>query len=513
MKRFLILSLSVNLLIRCSDSGNIISSSKGSKPLHFNLTTSHVTEPVGLLNYDGYYHLFYITSEESKFHKTNSIGHSISNDLINWTESSKSVFTEYNNSILKGGIVFDSNNITGYGTDKNPPLIAVLTRTEITDSTSEDIKKVLPVLAYSTDGGDSWKVTTDKISFPESFIKNPQNVGIVWHETTKKWIMSIALSNHVQFYSSPDLRLWNFESLIGSDFFPEEIEWVRSTLFPLSDEFHWVLTADIKNTGNEKSSGGTVYFIGYFDGHNFINQSSLLHWLDYGQNIYGSLISIGKDDRRINIGWVKNDNIDGQFKKAGNNGSGIITLPRELSLGNMNGEWFISMSPLTELKEIYGKETQLGLLKVSYKVDDLELISNLKVPVELILKFNTSNIQKGSFPIHFGVKFWNKRGKDLTFGYDRFGYYYIDKSGLVPSSGTQISEDLIKMPCDHSDSTMSIRFIIDISAIECFAEDGKLVMTHSFSSEERFNRITLFTEKGNIDLLEGKIVRLKTILN
>ena len=80
------------------------------------------------------------------------------------------------------------------------------------------------------------------------------------------------------------------------------------------------------------------------------------------------------------------------------------------------------------------------------------------------------------------------------------------------SPGKQIPEDLIKMPCNHTDSIMSIRFIIDISTLECFAEDGKLAMTCSYPSHDRFNRITLFAEKGNIDLLEGKIIRLKTLV-
>ncbi|MEJ7738007.1 MAG: GH32 C-terminal domain-containing protein [Chitinophagaceae bacterium] len=508
MKRLLLLSLSIVVFFACKDAGNRTKVTNEIQPLHFTFTTSHNIEPIALLNLGGLYHLIYGTSDEPDIRKTNIIGQAISEDLINWSESSKAVFPKYNNSLLKGGIIIDSNNITGYGTSESPPLVAVLIRIEIGDSINQGMKKAFPILAFSTDDGNLWAVTTDKINFPPAFINNPQNVGICWHQPTKKWIMSIALNDHVELYSSADLRLWNFESLLGTDFFPEEIKWKRTTLFSSGDGIHWVLLVDIKKSGKHQTAGGTVYFIGYFDGHSFLNQSSQLHWLDYGEDIYGSLISTGCDGRTINVGWRNNN--DKQSSKNNNHFSPIITLPRELNLENSNTEWFITASPVLELKKIYGKDVKLEPVKVSYKVDDLQLISGVKAPFEVFLKFNTSDIQKGSFPTRFGVSFWNSRREHMTFGFDRFGYYYIDKSGLVPSLGTQIVNDPIRMPSNHSDSTMSLRLIVDISTIECFTEGGKLVMTSTYSSSEPFNRLKLFAVNGNIDFLEGKIIELRT---
>ena len=325
----LILSLLIVLFHGCRNTGNDKKFTNFNSPLHFNITKSRANEPIALLNIKGTYHLFYTTFKESDLNNTSSIGHSISSDLLHWREISKSVFSEYKNLILRGTIVFDSKNITGYGTIEYPPLIAVFASSNKSESKFEKITIGKPVLAFSIDNGESWKVILENIDLPDSFGKNPQNAGISWFEPTRKWIMSVTLNDHVEFYSSADLKIWNFESLIGADFFPEEIKWKRSALFSAGDDIHWILLADIKKSGKIQGSGGTVYFVGYFDGHNFINQSSQLHWLDYGQDIYGSLISIGDDGRRINIGW--RNRIDEIPQKTRGNITGIVTLPREIS--------------------------------------------------------------------------------------------------------------------------------------------------------------------------------------
>jgi fructan beta-fructosidase len=502
MKRILLFSLSIVGLLGCKGNADHKKTTGEMRPLHFTGAGPGNIEPIALLNYGGFYRLIYGTSDAA-----NNIRQSISKDLINWSERSKSVFPGYNNSVLRGGVIIDSNNITGYGTKERPALVAVLVSIENEDSSDQDKKKVLPVLAFSRDDGNSWAVATDTVNFPRAFINNPQHVSICRHQATKKWIMSVALNDHVEFYSSADLRFWTFESLLGTDFFPEEIKWKRTALFPSGDD-HWVLLADVKKTGKSQAGGGTVYFVGYFDGHSFINQSSQLHWLDYGEDIYGSLSAVAEDGRTINVGWKT---YDGEpSSKTGDHDRELMTIPRELHLENINREWFITSSPVRELKSIYSKEVKLAPVNVSYKANDVLLVSNVDTPVEVFLKFNTSNIQKGSFPTRFGVSFWNDKEKLISFGFDRFGYYYIDKSGLTPSSGTLTMNAPVKMPFEHVDSTMSFRFIVDISTIECFTEEGKLVMTSTYTSDEPLNKLKLFSVNGNIDLLEARVVELKT---
>jgi len=446
-----------------------------------------------------------MNSDESNSNKGKYIGHTTSRDLINWRSGSQSIFPYKTNCIYKGGIICDSNNITGFGTNENPPLVALIAVTDVENISSEGGMKTLPMLAYSIDEANSWTISTDKINFPEAFLKNPQNIQIIWHQPTRKWIMSLALSNHVEFYSSPDLRFWNFDSLFGIDFFDENIKWKRSALFPLGDDIHWALLIDVETADAGQSSGGTLYFVGTSDGLNFIKITSKPHWLDYGKNIYGSLVCLGTDERRINLVW--RNMIGRQLLKNAFQETGIISIPRELSLDNIKGELAISISPVSEIREIYEKEIKLGPINVSSKVEDRPVF-RLRTPFEAVLKFNTNEIIRWTFPTRFGVSFWNKFGEYLVFGYDTFGYYFLDKTGLKPTSEKQTVNCFIKMPFVHSDSIMILHFIVGISSIECYTESGKLVMTDTYSSKKQLNYMSPFAENGRLELLDGKIIKL-----
>ncbi len=67
------------------------------------------------------------------------------------------------------------------------------------------------------------------------------------------------------------------------------------------------------------------------------------------------------------------------------------------------------------------------------------------------------------------------------------------------------------MPFDHIDSIMRIHLVVDGSSIECFAEDGKLAMTSTFSLSDPFDTIMLFTVNGDIEMPEGKVIELNSI--
>ena len=67
------------------------------------------------------------------------------------------------------------------------------------------------------------------------------------------------------------------------------------------------------------------------------------------------------------------------------------------------------------------------------------------------------------------------------------------------------------MPSYSSDSIMVIRMIIDDSSIELFASNGKQVMTENFSTDSKFNKISLFAENGIIQVEKLQITILKSI--
>ncbi len=430
-------------------------------PLHFILPGPGPCEPIGLLDLHGVYRLFY-----SGAPGPGGVGQMVSKDLVHWTRQVPFSFPPKSGKVFKGGIFIDSNNLSGYGTREKPPLVAILS--------SE------PFLAFSVDEGITWTAAHDKTALPKPLLDNPQAISPVWYPATRKWIMGLAVQDHVEFYSSSDLRTWKFESSLGGDFFPEEVKWKRTTLYPCGDSPNWVLLADIRKEGKAPTPGGTVYFIGSFDGHSFENRSAQLHWLDYGEDIYSSIIAVGKNGRCITLGW-KEDSV-----------SQPITIPRELHTEEFNDEWIITTTVAPPLKKLAGKETVTGPLSVSYQTGDVPLVSGVKMPMEVFLDFNTVNIQKGSFPVRFGIGFRNDKGERMAFVFDRFGYYYIDRSGLPNLPMNPVGREPAKMPFEHTDSTMRLDLIIDDGIIECFAEGGKLVMSGTYPPGENFNQLVLF---------------------
>jgi len=55
--------------------------------------------------------------------------------------------------------------------------------------------------------------------------------------------------------------------------------------------------------------------------------------------------------------------------------------------------------------------------------------------------------------------------------------------------------------------------IIDDSSIELFTSNGKQVMTENFSSDSKFDKISLFAENGIIRVEMLQIMKLKSIWN
>lgn len=53
--------------------------------------------------------------------------------------------------------------------------------------------------------------------------------------------------------------------------------------------------------------------------------------------------------------------------------------------------------------------------------------------------------------------------------------------------------------------------LIDVASVEFFTAGGRVVVTDVFYPSEPFNTIELFTENGNVELVDGKITEIRSI--
>jgi sucrose-6-phosphate hydrolase SacC (GH32 family) len=87
------------------------------------------------------------------------------------------------------------------------------------------------------------------------------------------------------------------------------------------------------NPGGYQIGSGTQYFLGQWNGKEFIADDLRTRWLDYGRDNYaGITFANAPDGRRIFIGWMSNWEYAHSFPTRP--WRGAMTLPRELSLKN-----------------------------------------------------------------------------------------------------------------------------------------------------------------------------------
>jgi fructan beta-fructosidase len=94
-----------------------------------------------------------------------------------------------------------------------------------------------------------------------------------WYDAGEKWIMTLAVKDHIRFYSSEDLKTWTLESEFGKELGAHGGVWECPDLFPHQSwkevmKLTGYLIVSI-NPGGPNGGSGTQYFIGDFDGSVF----------------------------------------------------------------------------------------------------------------------------------------------------------------------------------------------------------------------------------------------------
>ena len=226
---------------------------------HYSPRQNWMSDPNGLVYYNGKYHLFYQYNPQGNQPGNQSWGHAISTDLINWEEKSVAIPVQNGIKAFSGSVVVDWNNTSGFGINGKPPLVAIYTGS----SNVQDQR-----LAYSNDEGLTWTNYTQNpvISSTTNQFRDPK---VIWHQETQKWIMvvSTGFNLKVNFYNSPDLKSWtplqDFGVVENLSEFWECPEFFKLNVDNDASKPKWVLAHSLpsKHVGQ--------YFIGDFDGQHF----------------------------------------------------------------------------------------------------------------------------------------------------------------------------------------------------------------------------------------------------
>lgn len=440
-----------------------------------------MNDPNGMVYHDGEYHLFFqhtphaTTPDFPRMHW----GHAVSRDLVHWEELSPALAPDEHGAIFSGSAVVDHTNTAGLESGSEKTLISIFTYSPANGVQSQG-------MAYSNDKGRTWAKYDSNPVLKNQGIADFRDPKVFWYELNQKWIMTLAVKDHVELYSSQDLKSWTKESEFGQSLGAHGGVWECPELFKLIDDLtgqpQWVMLVSI-NPGGPNGGSATQYFVGDFDGNQFLPSDSVTRWVDYGSDNYAGVTWSNlpeEDGRKLVIGWMSNWDYTQVVPTHG--WRGAMTMPRELLLKGRSLQSF----PVKEIASLRKDNFELDLKKETWALPG----SLLELEFQL----------EGGKSEQVQVVFSNQAGEELLIDIQA-EELVVDrtKAGIADFSETFAKKHRAPM----NEEPRRLRIYLDQSSIELFVNDGSTVMTELVFPNEPYTKLKLTGEKKMVTEITG----------
>ena len=480
-----------------------------------------MNDPNGMVYKDGEYHLYFQYNPYGSKWGNMHWGHSVSTDLVHWNHLKPAIARDTLGHIFSGSTVVDKDNMAGYGANA---MIALYT-------SASDEHGQIQCMAYSTDDGRTYtKYEKNPVLTPFDGLKDFRDPKVFWYEPDKKWVMIVSADKEMRFYTSQNLKDWEYMSAFGKGYGaqPNQFECPDFIQLPVDgnkNKMKWVMLVNI-NPGCMFGGSATEYFIGDFDGKKFTcdTKPEVAKWLDYGKDHYAAVCISNTGERIISIPWMSNwqyANVTPIRQYRGANG-----LPRELSLYTKDGQIYVAADVVKEV-EALRKDTRSFdpiTVKDEYKIDEIVPQTDGAYELEMDITPNTSGVA--------GFDLMNAKGEVAKIYLDmKSGKLVMDRtaSGLVAFG--EKSEPHAKETDDHR-KTMSVNYqndfalgtwaplslcegktyhlnvFVDKCSVEIFVDGGRIAMTNLVFPTEPYNMLRFYTESGEAQVSNLKIYKL-----
>ena len=460
---------------------------------HFSPLYGWMNDPNGMVYKDGEYHLFYQYNPYGSKWGNMSWGHAISQDLVNWKHLPVAIAPDALGTIFSGSAVVDFDNTAGFGAGA---IIAIYT---------QNSDRQVQSIAYSTDNGRTFtKYENNPVLTSEA--RDFRDPKVFWYESTKRWIMVLAVGQEMQIFSSPNLKDWTFESRFGEGQGAHGGVWECPDLFELpvegTNDKKWVLLCNL-NPGGPFGGSATQYFVGSFNGKEFVNESpSKTKWMDWGKDHYATVTwSDAPDNRRIAIAWMSNwqyanDVPTSQYRSPN-------SVPRDLSLFTVDGETYLQSAPSPELLALRDASK-----KRSFKVNGTRTIKEM-IPgndgayeIELTIENQRADV--------IGFRLYNDKGEEVDMQYDmKEKKFSMDRRKSGEVSFNENFPMLTWTAIESGKDELKLRLFVDKSSVEAFGDGGRFVMTNQVFPSEPYNHIDFYSKGGAYKVDSFVVYKLK----
>ena len=460
---------------------------------HFSPLYGWMNDPNGMVYKDGEYHLFYQHNPYGSKWGNMHWGHAISKDLINWEHRPDAITPDALGTIFSGSAVVDTDNTAGFGSGA---IVAIYT---------QNSDRQVQSIAYSTDNGRSFTkyennpvLTSDARDF-----RDPK---VFWHKETQRWIMLLAVGQEMQIFSSSNLKDWAFESSFGEGQGAHGGVWECPDLFELpvdgTNEKKWVLLCNL-NPGGPFGGSATQYFVGTFNGKEFVNESpSKTKWMDWGKDHYATVTwSDAPDNRRIAIAWMSNwqyanDVPTSQYRSPN-------SVPRDLSLFTVDGETYLQSAASPELLKLRDISK-----KRSFKVNGTRTIKDMiagnegAYEIELTIENQHADV--------IGFRLYNDKGEEVDMQYDmKEKKFSMDRRKSGEVGFNENFPMLTWTAIESGKDELKLCLFVDKSSVEAFGDGGRFVMTNQVFPSEPYTHIDFYSKGGAYKVDSFVIYKLK----
>lgn len=419
--------------------------------IHFAVKNGWNNDPNGLVCYKGEYHMFYQYNPCSPKWGNMHWGHAVSRDLLHWTELNCALFPDEHGTVYSGSAIVDERNVSGLGSESDPPLLLYYTAAGGRNLLSEGVAFTQRLAYIGKEGKLVKRGNSPIIPHISGGNRDPK---VVWCEELEAYILALYIGKGVfALFRSDDLLGWTEIqrlTLEGDRECPD--------IYPIScgGERLWVFCA-----------ANDIYVLGRFENSRFTAITEPTR-LSYSPMNYAAQSFSGMPDGRIvRIYW----------QRAAISGNKRVTqqmsIPVEMKLNCSNGDRFLSALPIKELAALRSA----------------------------CLSGEPQDIQGG---IHFDLA---RSAVDIELEAD----YQEDASIDIDVFGSRITLDMrqnaviyrdMSMPLSNERKLARLRMVIDRCTVELYADGGRYLLSAQLICDYAKPELTL---RSNVSLKPSRL--------
>lgn len=471
----------------------------------------------GLVYKDGECHLYFQYNPYGAVWGNMHWGHSVSRDLVHWEHLPVALARDTMGHIFSGSSVVDVKNTAGYG---EGTVISFYT-------SASDKNGQIECMAYSRDNGRTFtKYERNPVLTPFDGLKDFRDPKVFWYEPEQKWVMIVSADKEMRFFSSKDLKDWTYMSAFGYGYGvqPSQFECPDMVQLPVNgneNDKKWALIVNV-NPGCLFGGSATQYFIGDFDGTNFVcdTKPEVVKWLDWGKDHYATVCFSNTGDRVIAMPWMSNwqyANIvpTRQYRSAN-------ALPRELTMYSEGKDVYLAVNPVKELEALRRETKKIPAFIVEsgkeFTVDTLFAVNDgaFEMDIELVADADCSGFKlmngKGEY---VDIYLDGKSGKlvmdrvcsgIVDFGKNAIPHEKEAHDGRVKNSINYVDDFALATWAPLSkDKQHRLRIFVDKCSVEIFLDGGKVAMTNLVFPNEPYNSLSFYSRNGSTKVMSCRL--------